>query len=67
MTSLNAVILAAGKGTRMKSSVPKVLHQICNKPMLWHILTAAEKVSDERTIVVGYGKEKVQDFIENKF
>ncbi|MBV1887197.1 MAG: NTP transferase domain-containing protein, partial [Parvibaculaceae bacterium] len=38
--SMNVVVLAAGKGTRMKSSIPKVLHEIANRPLLGHVLTA---------------------------
>ena len=41
MAGFNTVVLAAGKGTRMKSSLPKVLHKIGGKPMLEHVLTAA--------------------------
>ena len=38
--SVRAVVLAAGKGTRMKSARPKVLHELCGRPMLWHVLRA---------------------------
>lgn len=62
-----AVILAAGKGTRMKSKIPKVLHEVCNKPLLWHILTAAQSVTDKQTVVTGYGREKVENFLKEKF
>ena len=37
---MRAVVLAAGKGTRMKSARPKVLHELCGRPMLWHVLRA---------------------------
>ena len=35
---LRAIVLAAGKGTRMKSATPKVLHELCGRPMLWYTL-----------------------------
>jgi bifunctional UDP-N-acetylglucosamine pyrophosphorylase/glucosamine-1-phosphate N-acetyltransferase len=47
-----AIILAAGMGTRMKSTLPKVLHPVANRPMISHILTTLEAVSPERTVVV---------------
>ncbi len=54
------IILAAGKGTRMKSAMPKVLHQIGNAPMLHHALKTAEALAPERIIVVtGHGGEAV--------
>jgi len=38
--SARAIVLAAGKGTRMKSARPKVLHELCGRPMLWWVLEA---------------------------
>jgi bifunctional UDP-N-acetylglucosamine pyrophosphorylase/glucosamine-1-phosphate N-acetyltransferase len=49
---LAVVILAAGLGTRMKSDVPKVLHQVCGRPMLSYVIDAALSVSPERVVVV---------------
>ena len=46
------VVLAAGLGTRMKSSKPKVLHELCGRPMLAYVLDAAGAVSDRRPLVV---------------
>jgi UDP-N-acetylglucosamine pyrophosphorylase (EC 2.7.7.23)/glucosamine-1-phosphate N-acetyltransferase (EC 2.3.1.157) len=40
MGQLKCIILAAGKGTRMASDLPKVLHKVCNKPMVVHALNA---------------------------
>ena len=42
MANLTAVILAAGKGTRMKSKLPKVLHKVGGHPMLEHVMDAAD-------------------------
>ena len=55
-----AVILAAGQGTRMKSSTAKVLHGLCGRPMLGHVLTAIGAVGPEQTlVVVGHDREQV--------
>ncbi|MCK4534955.1 MAG: NTP transferase domain-containing protein [Syntrophobacterales bacterium] len=49
---LATIILAAGKGTRMKSDLAKVLHPICGKPMLWYVGELAQKLGSEKTAVV---------------
>lgn len=57
-----SIILAAGEGTRMKSKVPKVLHEILGRPMLFYVLNACKKASTEKNIVVvGHNKEKVKE------
>jgi bifunctional UDP-N-acetylglucosamine pyrophosphorylase / glucosamine-1-phosphate N-acetyltransferase len=59
-----AVLLAAGQGTRMKSNVPKVLHSLGGKPMLWHTLQALAQASTEKPVViVGHGAEQVMAFV----
>ena len=56
-----SVILAAGQGTRMKSKMPKVLHSVCGKPMLWHALQAAQSVTDESPVmIIGHGADQVR-------
>ncbi len=58
------VILAAGKGTRMKSSLPKVLHRLAGRPLLQHVVDAAETVNDANILVVtGHGAEEVKSGI----
>jgi bifunctional UDP-N-acetylglucosamine pyrophosphorylase/glucosamine-1-phosphate N-acetyltransferase len=58
--STTAIILAAGKSTRMKSRRPKVLHEVCGRPMLDHVLRACYAAGCQRIIcVVGHGKEEV--------
>lgn len=47
------IILAAGKGTRMRSELPKALHPICGRPMLWHLLRRAEEIGAKKIVVVG--------------
>jgi len=65
--SISIVILAAGKGSRMKSSTPKVLHAISGKPMLFHILDAAQKLSDDITVVLYHQAKRVQKSIEENY
>ena len=63
-TPLAAIILAAGKGTRMKSQLHKVLHPVGGKPMISYLLDTVEHLSPEKTIlVVGAGKEQLQQAI----
>ncbi len=58
--SVSAIILAAGEGTRMRSSRPKPLHLICGRAMVLHVIHALELVSPERAaVVVGHGAEQV--------
>ena len=56
---LSIVILAAGKGSRMKSNKAKVLHNISGKPMLYHIIKESKKISDDVTVVVAHQKDEV--------
>lgn len=58
---LSVVILAAGKGTRMKSSKPKVLHKLANKPLVEHVYDAAKGLGAEEVVVIyGHGGELVK-------
>ncbi|HUB94270.1 MAG TPA: bifunctional UDP-N-acetylglucosamine diphosphorylase/glucosamine-1-phosphate N-acetyltransferase GlmU [Stellaceae bacterium] len=51
-TTFAAIVLAAGKGTRMRSALPKVLHAIANRPMIGHVLGALAPLQPARTVVV---------------
>jgi len=63
-----AVILAAGKGTRFKSELPKVLHKVLGKPMLWYVIKAAKEAGAEDVIVVvGHKKELVEEFLKGEY
>ena len=60
--SLNIVILAAGKGTRMQSLMPKVLHKLAGKALLQHVIDAAKQLNPSKIIVVyGYGGNAVPE------
>src|SRR5688572_20585500 len=64
--SLTAIILAAGKSTRMKSKRPKVLHEVCGRPMLHYVLKACYEAGVTRAlVVVGHGKEEVMAEFEH--
>ncbi|KAA9003592.1 bifunctional UDP-N-acetylglucosamine diphosphorylase/glucosamine-1-phosphate N-acetyltransferase GlmU [Paenibacillus spiritus] len=61
-----AVVLAAGQGKRMKSKLYKVLHPVCGKPMVGHVLDTVKATGCERSIVVvGHGAEAVQAYLGN--
>jgi bifunctional UDP-N-acetylglucosamine pyrophosphorylase / glucosamine-1-phosphate N-acetyltransferase len=65
--SVSVIVLAAGAGTRMRSSLPKPLHPICGRPMLLHVVHALEHVHPERTvIVVGHGADLVRSTVEDQ-
>ncbi|MCG8590130.1 MAG: bifunctional UDP-N-acetylglucosamine diphosphorylase/glucosamine-1-phosphate N-acetyltransferase GlmU [Proteobacteria bacterium] len=62
LTSTAAVVLAAGKGTRMKSKRPKVLHELCGRPLLGYALELAESAEADRVVVVvGNGADQVRE------
>ncbi len=59
---LAAIILAAGKGTRMNSDLPKVVHPVAGRAIVWWVVDAVRAAGAERTIlVVGYGADAVRD------
>ena len=61
---VTAVLLAAGQGTRMKSSLPKVLHPLCGKPLVWHALEALKQAATEKPVVViGHGADEVKQYL----
>ena len=65
-SDLAIVVLAAGKGTRMKSKIHKVLHPLGGRPMLHHLLDTADLLNPSRkVIVVGTGKEQVENSLGN--
>ncbi len=66
--TINILILAGGLGTRMKSTVPKVMHNICGKPILEHIVDTSSKLNPERIILlIGNGSKIVKDYFETQY
>ena len=74
MSELLTITLAAGKGTRMKSELPKVLHKVAGKSMVQHVVDTAENLNPKQNfVIVGYKGEKVKaetegnlEFVEQK-
>lgn len=62
MTNIYAIVLAAGQGTRMKSDLYKVLHPVCGKPMVGHVIDNIQNLGTNRIVtIVGHGAEKVEE------
>jgi bifunctional UDP-N-acetylglucosamine pyrophosphorylase / glucosamine-1-phosphate N-acetyltransferase len=67
MAPLSIVIMAAGKGTRMKSALPKVLHRLAHQSLLHHVLQACAGLNADRTVVItGHGAERVEAACANR-
>ncbi len=65
--SLSIVIMAAGKGTRMKSRHPKVLHRLAGRPLIDHVMRAATTLQASGTVVItGHGAESVEAFVAQR-
>lgn len=59
---ISTVVLAAGKGTRMKSDLPKVLHPLNDRPMIHYVIDVAEALGSEKTVlIIGHKKELVEE------
>lgn len=67
MPEVHVVVLAAGKGTRMKSALPKVAHDAAGLPLIEHVLRAADSLMPaSSTVVVGHLASRVQDVLEER-
>ena len=66
---VKSIILAAGKGTRMKSETPKVLHSIFDKPLLGYVIEAVNNTGlcDENFVIVGHQAEKVEEYVKANY
>lgn len=67
MREIKSIILAAGKGTRMKSETPKVLHKIFEKPLLGYVLDNVKNIVNESFIIVGHHAEEVTEFVNRNY
>lgn len=67
MNKLEVIILAAGKGTRMKSSLPKVLHPLAGKPLLQHVIDTSRQLQAHKIhVVYGHGGESVKEAVHDE-
>lgn len=67
MQELDIVVLAAGKGSRMRSQTPKVLHTLAGKPLVEHVLDAAAELAPTRThVVIGHGAEALREALADR-
>ena len=63
----SAIVMAAGKGTRMKSELPKTMHQVLDRPMVGHICDNLKKADVEQiVVVVGFGAKKVKEYLKDQ-
>ncbi|MHC4689409.1 MAG: NTP transferase domain-containing protein [Planctomycetota bacterium] len=68
MTETRAIILAAGVSSRMNTDVPKVLHKVCDRPMLQYVLDACKAAGIDKTyVVIGYGADQVKQAFTNTY
>lgn len=65
--SISVIILAAGFGTRMKSAKPKVLHEICFKPMIYYAIKEAKQISNDISVVLYHEADMVKNVINKYF
>ena len=67
MRDTAVIIMAAGKGKRMKSNLPKVLHNLAGKPILNYVLDAVDQLEEKRKIlIIGYKSDKIRELIGNQ-
>ncbi len=67
-SKVTAIVLAAGEGTRMKSTRPKVLHEICGRSLLaWAVDTVFAAGVDDCLVVVGHGRDEVEDMLQERY
>lgn len=63
---VSVIVLAAGKGSRMKSALPKVLHPLAGRPLVQHVVDAARQFASDITLVIGHGADQVRKQFEHQ-
>lgn len=63
---VSVVVLAAGQGSRMKSTLPKVLHRLAGKPLAAHVVNTARQFSSDISMVIGHGAEQVRQYFADQ-
>jgi len=66
MDTICTIVLAAGKGTRMLSNKPKVLHEILGEPLIWYPLAVARHFGQDVIVVVGHGRKEVGSYLKSR-
>ena len=67
MKKITAIILAAGQGTRIKSNIPKVLHKVCGKEMVNHVIdNMREAEIEDVNVIIGNGSELVKESTKDR-
>ena len=67
MTKLSVIVMAAGLGKRMKSKLPKMLHPVAGRPMLWYMVNLARQMTNSTVaIVIGHGAQQVRAFLKSE-
>ena len=65
--NLHTIILAAGKGTRMHTNLPKVMQPLAGRPMIDHVITTAGKLTNKISIIIGYKKDVLNKYLSANF
>ena len=65
--NLHTIILAAGKGTRMHTNLPKVMQPLAGRPMIDHVITTAGKLTNKISTIIGYKKDVLNEHLSANF
>ncbi len=65
--NISVIVLGAGKGTRMKSNNPKVLHKISGKSMISHVIDSVKDISDDIVVVLSHQAKRIEDELNREY